>query len=50
MNLNELKLAIVESQNEIVALVEAQIAKMDEEDAQDFIMDLQEKISELLPN
>jgi hypothetical protein len=36
--------------NEIVALVEAQIADMELEDAQDFIMDLQEKISELLPN
>ena len=36
--------------NEIVALVEAQIANMELEDAQDFIMDLQEKISELLPN
>jgi len=38
------------SLNEIVALVEAQIANMELEDAQDFIMDLQEKISELLPN
>jgi hypothetical protein len=38
------------SLNEIVALVEAQIADMELEDAQDFIMDLQEKISELLPN
>jgi hypothetical protein len=38
------------SLNEIVALVEAQIAEMELEDAQDFIMDLQEKISELLPN
>jgi hypothetical protein len=38
------------SLNEIVALVEAQIAGMELEDAQDFIMDLQEKISELLPN
>jgi hypothetical protein len=36
--------------NDIVALVEAQIADMELEDAQDFIMDLQEKISELLPN
>jgi hypothetical protein len=36
--------------NEIVALVEAQIDEMELEDAQDFIMDLQEKISELLPN
>ena len=36
--------------NDIVALVEAQIAEMNVEDAQDFIMDLQEKISELLPN
>ena len=36
--------------NDIVALVEAQIAEMNEEDAQDFIMDLQDKISELLPN
>jgi hypothetical protein len=36
--------------NDIVALVEAQIANMELEDAQDFIMDLQEKISELLPN
>jgi hypothetical protein len=38
------------SLNDIVALVEAQIANMELEDAQDFIMDLQEKISELLPN
>jgi hypothetical protein len=38
------------SLNEIVSLVEAQIADMELEDAQDFIMDLQEKISELLPN
>ena len=38
------------SLNEIVALVETQIADMELEDAQDFIMDLQEKISELLPN
>jgi hypothetical protein len=38
------------SLNDIVALVEAQIADMELEDAQDFIMDLQEKISELLPN
>ena len=38
------------SLNDIVALVEAQIANMVLEDAQDFIMDLQEKISELLPN
>lgn len=36
--------------NDIVALVEAQISNMELEDAQDFIMDLQEKISELLPN
>ena len=36
--------------NDIVALVEAQIANMELEDAQDFIMDLQEKLSELLPN
>ena len=36
--------------NDIVALVEAQIADMELEDAQDFIMDLQEEISELLPN
>ncbi len=36
--------------NDIVALVEAQIAEMIEEDGQVFIMDLQEKISELLPN
>ena len=36
--------------NDIVALVEAQIADMELEDAQDFSMDLQEKISELLPN
>ena len=35
--------------NDIVALVEAQIADMELEDAQDFIMDLQEKISEMLP-
>jgi hypothetical protein len=38
------------SLNDIVALVEAQITDMELEDAQDFIMDLQEKISELLPN
>ena len=37
------------SLNEIVELIESQINEMPLEDAQDFIMDLQEKISELLP-
>jgi hypothetical protein len=37
------------SLNEIVELIESQISEMPLEDAQEFISDLQEKISELLP-
>lgn len=35
--------------HEILALIESTIEQLSEDDAQDFVMDLQEKISELLP-
>ena len=37
------------SMHEILALIENTIEQLSEDDAQDFVMDLQEKISELLP-
>ena len=36
--------------HEILALVENTIAQLSEDDAIEFVMDLQEKISEMLPN
>lgn len=35
--------------HEILALIENTIEQLSEDDAQDFVMNLQEKISELLP-
>ena len=35
--------------HEILALIEQTIAQLSEDDAQVFVMDLQEKISEMLP-
>ena len=36
--------------HEILALIEHTITQVSEDDAQDFVMDLQEQISEMLPS
>jgi len=36
--------------NEILTLIEDTIAQLSEEDAEHFVMDIQENISEMLPN